>query len=75
MFSAIAMIDAASVLIVRTGVLPKWIGWFGFVAAVGLLFAGFFLPLVLLLLWVVFVSVTLLRRRGVELLEPRPPAP
>ena len=72
MFSAIAMIDAASVLIVRTGVLPKWIGWFGFVAAVGLLFAGFFLPVILLLLWVLFVSVALLRRRGLVVVEPRP---
>jgi hypothetical protein len=72
-FSAIAMIDAASVLIVKTGVLPKWIGWFGFVAAVGLLFAGFFLPMVLLLLWVLFASVAMLRRRGVELTQPRPP--
>jgi hypothetical protein len=61
MFAAIAMIDAASVLIVRTTVLPKWIGWFGFVAAVGLLFAGFFLPMILLLLWVLFVSVAMLR--------------
>jgi hypothetical protein len=73
MFSAIAMIDAASVLIVRTGILPKWIGWFGFVAAIGLLFAAFFIPIVLLLLWVLFVSVALLRSRGVERLEPRPP--
>ena len=61
MFGAIAMIDAASVLIVRTGTLPRWIGWFGFVAAVGLLFAGFFLPIILLLLWVLFVSIALLR--------------
>jgi hypothetical protein len=72
MFSAIAMIDASSVLIVRTGVLPKWIGWFGFVAAVGLLFAGFFIPIVLLLLWVLFVSVALFRSGGVSLTEPRP---
>jgi hypothetical protein len=61
-FAAIAMIDAASVLIVRTGVLPTWIGWYGFVAAIGLLFAGFFVPLILLLLWVVFTSVAMLRR-------------
>jgi hypothetical protein len=73
-FAAIAMIDAASVLIIRTGVLPKWIGWYGFVAAVGLLFAGFFLPMVLLLLWVIFVSVVLLRQTGV-MDEPIPPPP
>jgi hypothetical protein len=61
MFAAIAMIDATSILIVRTGFLPKWIGWFGFAAAVGLLFAGFFVPMILLVLWVLFVSIALLR--------------
>lgn len=61
MFAAIAMIDAASILIVRTGFLPKWIGWFGFVAAIGLLFAFIFIPMILLVLWVLFVSVALLR--------------
>jgi hypothetical protein len=61
MFAVIAMIDAASILIVRTNVLPKWIGWFGFFAAVALLFAGFFVPMLAFLLWVVFVSVAMLR--------------
>jgi hypothetical protein len=63
MFAAIAMVDAASILIVRTGVLPTWIGWFGFVAAVGLLFSVFFVPLILLVLWVLFVSIALIRAR------------
>jgi hypothetical protein len=72
MFAAIAMIDAASVLIVRTGVLPKWIGWYGFVAAVGLLFSGFFLPILLFLFWVLFVSIAILRRSGSEFTEARP---
>jgi hypothetical protein len=72
MFAAIAMIDAASVLIVRTAVLPKWIGWYGFVAAVGLLFSAFFIPVILFVLWVLFVSIALLRRSGVEFTEPRP---
>jgi hypothetical protein len=65
MFAAIAMIDATSVLIVRTGVLPKWIGWFGFVAAVVLLFGFLFLPMVALLLWVLFTSVAMIRARPV----------
>ena len=60
-FAAIAMIDAASILIVRTGILPTWIGWFGFVAAIVLLFGFLFLPMVALLLWVLFVSVAMLR--------------
>jgi hypothetical protein len=62
MFAAIAMIDAASVLIVRTGVLPTWVGWFGFAAAVILLFSPAFFPMLALLLWVLFVSATMYRR-------------
>jgi hypothetical protein len=61
MFAAIAMIDAASILIVRTGVIPTWIGYFGFVAAVALLFAGFFLPMIFFVLWILFVSIAMLR--------------
>lgn len=61
MFAAIAMIDATSILIVRTGFVPKWIGWFGFATAIGLLFAFFFVPMILLVLWVLFLSVALLR--------------
>jgi hypothetical protein len=61
MFGVIAMIDAASILIVRTGVLPRWIGYFGFVAAVALLFAGFFLPMIFFVLWILFVSIAMWR--------------
>ena len=64
MFAAIAMIDAASILIVRTQLMPVWIGYFGFVAAVALLFAGFFVPMIFLLLWVLFVSIALWRSPG-----------
>lgn len=65
MFAAIAMIDAASVLIRRTGVLPVWIAYFGFFTAVALLFAVIFLPMITLVLWVLFVSVAMLRARPV----------
>jgi hypothetical protein len=61
MFAAIAMIDAASILIVRTNVLPKWIGYFGFFAAVALLFGGFFIPMLAFVLWVLFMSVAMMR--------------
>jgi hypothetical protein len=61
MFAAIAMIDATSVLIMRTGALPRWIGWFGFVTAVLLLFAVYFIPLLFLMFWVLAVSVAMLR--------------
>jgi hypothetical protein len=71
-FAAIAMIDAASVLIVRTRVLPAWIGYFGFVAAVVLLAAVIFVPMILLVLWVVFVSVAMMRARP-AVAAPQPP--
>jgi hypothetical protein len=61
MFAVIAMICATSVLIMRTGVLPRWIGWYGFVAAVLLLAAVIFLPMIFFVLWVLFVSITMLR--------------
>jgi hypothetical protein len=63
MFAVIAMIDATSILILRTNMLPRWIGYFGFVAAVGLLAAVIFLPMILFVLWVLFVSVAMLRSR------------
>jgi hypothetical protein len=62
-FAAIAMIDAASVLIMRTGVLPVWIAYFGFFAAVVLLFGFLFIPMGVLLLWVLFVSIAMMRAR------------
>lgn len=47
----------------RRGVLPRWLIWFGLVSAVVMLLSvGFFEPLALLFpLWVVLVSVQLLR--------------
>jgi hypothetical protein len=71
-FAAIAMVDAASLLIVRTGVLPAWVGYFGFFTAIALVFALLFLPMVTLLLWVVFVSVTMMQVRPAET-APQPP--
>jgi hypothetical protein len=66
-FAAIAMIDAASVLIIRTGIFPQWIAWLGFVAALALLFAALFLPIIALLIWVGVMSLALLQSNGVNL--------
>jgi hypothetical protein len=63
MFAAIAMIDATSILILRTNVLPRWLGYFGFVVAVVLLAAVIFLPMIFFVLWVLFISVAMLRSR------------
>jgi hypothetical protein len=66
-FAAIAMIDAASVLIMRTGAFPQWIAWLGFVVAVALLASALFLPFLALLLWVGVMSLALLQSNGVNL--------
>jgi hypothetical protein len=66
-FAAIAMIDAASVLIIRTGVFPRWIGWLGFLVAVVLLAAALVFPIGALLIWVGVMSLALLQSNGVNL--------
>jgi MFS family permease len=62
MFGAIAMIDAASVVGLRTGLFPRWLVWLGFVCGVVLLFGAFFLPLIALPVWLIGMSVVLFRR-------------
>lgn len=49
----------------RSGTLPTWLGWAGVVIGVLLFPLGvFFLPMALLVLWVLVTSIVLLRRRG-----------
>jgi hypothetical protein len=62
MFGAIALIDATSVVIWRTGVLPRWLAWLGFVAGVLLLFGVVFLPMIALPIWLIAASIVLYRR-------------
>jgi len=64
LFAAIVLVVATSLLALRTGVLPRWLAWAGFVAAVILLAGPLFLPLLVLPLWVAVVSVVLLQRAG-----------
>jgi hypothetical protein len=61
MFGAIALIDATSIVIMRTGVLPRWLGWLGFVCGVILLFGAVFLPVIALPVWLIATSVVLFR--------------
>ena len=65
-FGAIALIDATSILIVRTGILPRWFAWLGFVATAALLFGVFFIPMVALPIWLLAGSVILFRMPSAE---------
>ncbi len=62
-FAAIAHVLATSVVVLRTGVFPRWVAWLGVAVAFVLLFVGVLgMPLMLaLLLWLLVVSVLLLR--------------
>lgn len=58
------MVGAASVLALRTRLLPRWFGWAGLVVA-GLAFLAvplFLVPIVLVAAWILVVSVLMLRR-------------
>lgn len=66
MFGAIVLIDATSVLILRTRVLPSWLAWLGFVCAIILLLSPVFIPMVALLIWVLAASYCLWRYPAVE---------
>jgi hypothetical protein len=73
MFGAIALIEAASVVIMRTDALPRWLAYLGFVCGVVLLFGGFFLPMIALPVWLVAASIALFRLPAPEA-EPASPA-
>jgi hypothetical protein len=76
-FGAIALIDAASIVIMRTGILPKWLAWLGFVAAVVLLFGLVFLPMVALPIWLLAASYVFFKLPSIEaepvVVVPTPP--
>jgi hypothetical protein len=62
------LVLCASTAALRTGVLPAWLGWTGLVVAVIMLFAVFFIPILIFVAWVLVVSllmvVTAWRVRG-----------
>jgi len=61
-FTAIVLVLTTSVISLQTGVFPQWLAWLGVLAAIVLLFAIIFLPMVALLIWVLAASVVLLMR-------------
>jgi hypothetical protein len=71
------LVLSASTAALRTGVLPAWLGWIGLVVAVAMLFAVFFVPILVFVAWVLVVSLVMLvaawRVRGGA--APLPPTP
>lgn len=57
---AALMSAVMSTLILRTKVLPPWLGYFGFLAALAMLFAAFFLPVIIFLLWTLAIGIVLI---------------
>jgi Domain of unknown function (DUF4386) len=62
-FAGILLLLATSTLIFRTGVLPRWLAWFGILVAIALIFDVTYGNIVPLLAWVVGASIVLLRRQ------------
>jgi MFS family permease len=62
MLMAAALTLAVSLLVFRTGVFANWIGWLGVVTVIALLFAFVFLPAIMVVVWTLAVSITMLRR-------------
>ena len=60
--AAILLVVAVSVAAVRYGILPRWLGWAGFVAAALLPLAVMFIGFLVLFLWVLAVGITLVVR-------------
>jgi uncharacterized protein DUF4386 len=62
-FAGLVLVLTASVVSLQTGVLPRWLGWLGIVAAIVLLFDVLYVNIVPLLVWVLAASIVLLMRR------------
>jgi hypothetical protein len=74
MLSAAAMIVAASIVVLRTQVLPAWTAWLGFVAALLLLPAVLWFPQIALLVWVTAISIALLGSAQSAVVSPAAPS-
>jgi magnesium-transporting ATPase (P-type) len=71
------LVLSTSTAALRTGILPAWLGWAGLIVAVAMIFAIFFLPILVFAAWVLVVSLVMLiaawRVRG-GAVPPPPPA-
>ena len=62
-FAGILLLTATTILIVRTGVLPRWLAWFGIIVAIALVFDVTYVNILPLVAWVLVASIVLLRRQ------------
>ena len=62
-FAGIFLVLATSVLTLRTGVLPRWLAWFGIIVAIALVFDLTYMNIIPLVAWVAGASIVLLRRQ------------
>src|SRR2546423_920219 len=54
--AAVLMVFATSVIALRTGVFPRWFAWIGFLVAITLVVAFFFVPVFILWGWILVAS-------------------
>jgi hypothetical protein len=59
---AAALVATTALVALRTGLLPKWLAWLSFLVALTMLVAFFFIPVLIMLGWILVVSVTLILR-------------
>ena len=62
-FAGILLLAATSIIIFRTGVLPRWLAWLGIIVAVSLVFDVAYMNILPLVGWVLVASIAMLRRR------------
>jgi hypothetical protein len=62
-FAGILLLAATSILIFRTGVLPRWLAWLGMLVAASLVVDVTYVNILPFVGWVGVVSIVLLRRR------------
>jgi hypothetical protein len=62
-FAGVLLLLAASAVILRTAVLPRWLAWLGIVAAIALLFDLVYLNILPFWVWVFVASIVMLMQR------------
>lgn len=65
-FAGILLLLATAIVILRTGVLPRWLAWFGIIVAISLVVDVAYMNILPLVAWVGVTSIVLFRRREAE---------